>query len=111
MLHCWRKHAAKAPPIKTQGIKTKLVPLIWESASSCSGKGKWIGPFLGSGAVLLNLSPQRALVGDTNEHIIRFYLDIQRGQLEDFEAGNGAFSSEEKFETYWREKGALRRGK
>ncbi|MCY3687981.1 MAG: restriction endonuclease [Gammaproteobacteria bacterium] len=34
-----------------------------------------------------------------------------RGQLEDFEAGNGVFSSEEEFEAYWREKGALRRGR
>ena len=76
-----RKYSAKAPPIKTQGIKTKLVPLIWESASSWSGQGKWIEPFLGSGAVLFNLSPQRALVGDTNEHIIRLYSDIQRGRI------------------------------
>ncbi len=33
-----------------------------------------------------------------------------RGRLEDFIAGNGAFSSEAEFEAYWREKGALRRG-
>ena len=33
-----------------------------------------------------------------------------RGRLEDFTEGNGAFSSEAEFETYWREKGALRRG-
>lgn len=34
-----------------------------------------------------------------------------RGRLEDFTAGNGAFSSQSEFEAYWREKGALRRGR
>ncbi len=72
---------AKAPPIKTQGIKTKLILLIRDGASSWSGKGTWVEPFLGSGVVLFNLAPQRALVGDTNEHIIRFYGNIQRGLL------------------------------
>lgn len=70
----------KAPPIKSQGIKTKLVPLIlaniqWE------GKGRWIEPFLGSGAVLFNLQPDQALIADTNRHVIEVYKAIQAGEM------------------------------
>lgn len=70
------------PPIKCQGIKTKLVPFIfrnlcWEETSNA----RWIEPFLGSGVVALNLAPQRAILADTNEAIIRFYQAIQRYEL------------------------------
>ncbi|MBR8830670.1 MAG: hypothetical protein N5P05_000830 [Chroococcopsis gigantea SAG 12.99] len=67
---------AKAPPIKSQGIKTKLVPFILSSIQ-WDGKGRWIEPFLGSGSVLLNAKPDRALVADTNKHIINVYKYIQ----------------------------------
>src|SRR5437588_5816398 len=68
------------PPVKCQGIKTKLIPfigqnIIWE------GKGKWIEPFLGSGVVAFNMLPQNALLCDTNKHIIRLYQSIQGGTL------------------------------
>lgn len=66
----------KAPPIKTQGIKTKLVPLIARSVS-WTGEGRWIEPFLGSGVVALNIAPDRALLADTNEHLIALYKGIQ----------------------------------
>ena len=72
--------AAKAPPVKTQGIKTKLIPFILESMS-WSGDGRWIEPFLGSGVVLFNIAPVRAIVGDTNEHIIALYRGIQDGEI------------------------------
>lgn len=70
----------KAPPIKSQGIKTKLVPLILASIK-WDGKGRWIEPFLGSGSVLFNLQPDRALLSDTNRHIIGIYQAIQTGEL------------------------------
>lgn len=68
------------PPIKCQGIKTKLVNfiannIVWD------GNGRWIEPFLGSGVVLFNIQPERALVSDKNEHIINFYKAIQRGYI------------------------------
>jgi len=66
----------KAPPIKSQGIKTKLIPFISENIS-WSGKGKWIEPFMGSGCVVLNLQPQKALISDTNHHLINIYKAIQ----------------------------------
>ena len=70
----------KAPPIKCQGIKTKLVPFIAQSIQ-WEGKGRWLEPFLGSGTVLFNLKPERALVSDTNVHIICFYQSIQTGNI------------------------------
>ncbi|WP_454756895.1 DNA adenine methylase [Cupriavidus campinensis] len=70
----------KAPPIKTQGIKTKLTPMIAASIR-WSGKGQWIEPFVGSGAVALNLAPQRALLADTNKHIVEFYSGVQSGLI------------------------------
>ena len=68
------------PPIKCQGIKTKLVPFIF-STLVWVGAGRWIEPFLGSGVVAFNLAPQRALLTDTNKHIICFYQAIQRGEM------------------------------
>jgi DNA adenine methylase len=60
------------PPIKCQGIKTKLIPFIAENIE-WNGKGKWIEPFLGSGVVLFNIQPDIALISDTNKHIIELY--------------------------------------
>lgn len=68
----------KAPPIKTQGIKTKIVPLIARSIR-WRGSGRWIELFLGSGVVALNIAPQRAILSDTNEHVINLYRNIQKG--------------------------------
>ena len=61
----------KTPPIKCQGIKTKIIPHIIENLD-WSGGGRWIEPFLGSGVVLFNIKPDRALVNDINPHIINF---------------------------------------
>ena len=70
------------PPIKCQGIKTKLVSFIlgnicWDA----KGSGRWIEPFLGSGVVILNIAPERALLADTNPHIVGLYQAIQRGEI------------------------------
>ena len=68
------------PPIKCQGIKTKLVPFILSSIS-WQGNGRWIEPFLGSGVVVLNVEPEKALLSDTNPYIISFYKQIQDGKM------------------------------
>jgi len=65
------------PPIKCQGIKTKIVPFIKECIPT-SMNGTWIEPFCGSGVVALNVRPQKALLADTNSHIISFYRQIQQ---------------------------------
>ncbi len=70
----------KAPPIKIQGIKTKLVPLI-EASVDWDGLGRWIEPFMGSASVALNVGPKKALLCDTNAHLIAFYKAVQSGEL------------------------------
>jgi DNA adenine methylase len=76
-----RTVAPKAPPIKTQGIKTKLVPLIARSIR-WNGEGRWIEPFLGSGVVALNIAPKRAVLADSNQHMIELYRGIQSGAVD-----------------------------
>lgn len=68
------------PPIKCQGIKTKLVPFILENVKY-DKDGVWIEPFLGSGVVAFNLAPQKALLNDKNQYIISFYKGIQSGEI------------------------------
>ncbi|MCK9270513.1 MAG: Dam family site-specific DNA-(adenine-N6)-methyltransferase [Bacteroidales bacterium] len=65
------------PPIKSQGIKTKLVP--WISQILPKKNGKWIEPFLGTGVVAFNMGFKNALLNDTNPHIIKLYQEIQNG--------------------------------
>ncbi|MEM2506531.1 MAG: Dam family site-specific DNA-(adenine-N6)-methyltransferase [Nitrososphaeria archaeon] len=66
------------PPIKCQGIKTKLVRFILSNIK-WDGSGRWIEPFLGSGVVLFNARPKQALASDINKHIIALYTGIQKG--------------------------------
>ena len=76
--------AVIVPPIKSQGIKTKLVPWINELILSAGVDldARWIEPFFGTGVVGFN-SPMRGthIVGDTNPHIIRFYKGVQDGEI------------------------------
>ena len=67
------------PPIKSQGIKTKLVPWIKELTPNVSGK--WIEPFLGTGVVAFNAGFKKAILNDTNPHIINFYKGIQEKKI------------------------------
>lgn len=68
------------PPIKCQGIKTKLVPWI-KAIVPDDFDGRWIEPFMGSGVVAFNLRPTRALLADSNPHLIRFYKAIADGTI------------------------------
>ncbi len=68
------------PPIKCQGIKTKLVPFILANIQ-WAGEGRWVEPFLGSGVVAFNVAPKRALLNDINPHIITLYRGIYEGQI------------------------------
>lgn len=68
------------PPLKIQGIKSKLVPYIcnifaWDNA------GIYFEPFLGSGVVGFNLAPKKAIFSDSNPHIINFYNAIKSGKI------------------------------
>ena len=68
------------PPIKIQGIKTKLVPIIKENVILDS-ETVWIEPFMGSGVVGFNIAPSKAIFADTNPHIIEFYNQIKCGKI------------------------------
>ena len=64
------------PPIKSQGIKTKLVPWI-KSVTAENSFSRWVEPFMGTGVVAFNVMPKEALLCDTNPHLINFYKSIQ----------------------------------
>lgn len=68
------------PPLKCQGIKTKLIPMI-KSSVKWDYKGKWIEPFLGSGVVLFNINPKQAVISDKNTYIIEFYKNVQNSTI------------------------------
>lgn len=74
------KDTVYVPPIKIQGIKTKLVPLIKRSVVM-EENSVWIEPFMGSGVVGFNVEPHRAIFADTNPHIIEFYKQIKKGSI------------------------------
>lgn len=68
------------PPIKIQGIKTKLVPAIKQNVIM-DENSVWIEPFMGSGVVGFNVEPHQAIFADTNPHIIEFYNQIKNGTI------------------------------
>ncbi len=68
------------PPIKSQGIKTKLVPLI-RSVVPTDFRGRWIEPFMGTGCVGFNTAPGEALMCDANPGIISFYHSLSSGEI------------------------------
>lgn len=68
------------PPIKSQGIKTKLIPFISTLVPS-SQSARWIEPFMGTGVVGFNLADGPALMSDTNPHLVRFYDAIKSGDI------------------------------
>lgn len=94
------------PPLKCQGIKTKIVPLIKELVGLSTKK--WIEPFLGSGVVALNIGPQSAVLSDINPHIIRFYQAIQNHEITslkvreylEFEGQNLRYADQEGYAHY-----------
>lgn len=90
----------QVPPIKSQGIKTKLVPWINDLVSKSGvdiNTSNWIEPFFGTGVVGFNSIVKGShIVGDTNPHIIRFYQMLQTGEI-----------TEQKMYSYLEREGAL----
>lgn len=68
------------PPIKSQGIKTKLVPHIKRVMPEMTGR-RLVEPFMGTGVVGFNLARGSALMADTNPHLIRFYQAVLSGEI------------------------------
>jgi len=73
-------HRVLVPPIKCQGIKTKLVPWI-KAIIPADFDGRWIEPFMGSGVVVFNVRPRKALLADSNPHLINFYQAVAKGEI------------------------------
>src|SRR5437868_3950724 len=66
------------PPLKWAGGKRWQVPFleqIWQPHAS----RRLVEPFCGGLAVALGLLPERALLNDTNPHLISFYRRLKRG--------------------------------
>lgn len=74
------KEKVHVPPIKIQGIKTKLVPFIKQNIVM-ERDSVWIEPFMGSGVVGFNVEPRSAIFADKNPHIIEFYNQIKSGRI------------------------------
>lgn len=68
------------PPIKSQGIKSKLVEWISDSLNETE-YSRWVEPFMGTGAVAFNVRPKNALLCDSNPHLINFYKGIQSKEI------------------------------
>lgn len=68
------------PPIKSQGIKTKLVHWISSNVKDIDYE-RWVEPFMGTGVVAFNVRPPKALLCDSNPHLIRFYKALQKKEI------------------------------
>lgn len=87
------------PPIKSQGIKTKLVEWI-RHVESQTDYDRWVEPFMGTGVVGFNIvNRPGTLLCDNNPHIINFYQAVKNGQItagdtREFLTSEGAVLSE-----------------
>lgn len=68
------------PPIKSQGIKTKLVEWIISNIEGVTFD-RWVEPFMGTGVVAFNVRPRKALLCDSNPHLINFYNSLKHKEV------------------------------
>lgn len=68
------------PPIKSQGIKTKLVEWISTNIEKFE-YDTWIEPFMGTGVVAFNIRPKKAILCDSNPHLIKFYNALKDKEI------------------------------
>jgi DNA adenine methylase len=87
------------PPIKCQGIKTKLVEWIYNSVDIDSFDC-WIEPFMGSGVVGFNINPKKAFFSDINPHLINFYNAIKDDIINSYSARGFLKEEGDKLEKY-----------
>ena len=72
------RSATLTPPLKWAGGKRWLVPrlrTLWRGYT----RRRLVEPFCGGLAVALGLDPRRALLNDTNPHLVNFYRHLQSG--------------------------------
>lgn len=68
------------PPVKWAGGKGQLIPQF-EPLFPKTGWDFYIEPFVGGGAVFFHLLPRKAVLIDSNEELINFYI-VVRDELE-----------------------------
>lgn len=64
------------PFVKWAGGKRQLWNRIWDRTPN--DFDTYYEPFVGGGAVLLSLQPQKAVINDTNEQLINVYKQLQK---------------------------------
>src|SRR5947208_322572 len=67
-----------APPLKWAGGKRWMLPRLRELWRP-HARRRLVEPFVGGAAVALGLRPRRALLNDSNPHLVNFYRWLQRG--------------------------------
>lgn len=73
------------PFLRWAGGKSRLVTKLLHYVPSSDMYGKYIEPFLGSGALFFKLKPDSALLADMNSHLINCYRQIARKPKEVWE--------------------------
>jgi DNA adenine methylase len=74
------------PFVKWAGGKSQLVDKIWERTPN--DFNTYYEPFIGGGAVLFKLRPQRAVISDVNEQLINIYCQLRQDPMEVVRAVN-----------------------
>lgn len=72
------------PLLKWAGGKRWLLPTIEKLWLSYAG-ARYVEPFSGGAGVAFGLAPRRALLNDSNAHLINFYAHVRRGLSLDIE--------------------------
>jgi DNA adenine methylase len=70
------------PLLKWAGGKRHIASQLEASFPENWNSGTYIEPFIGGGAMFLQLSPQKALIADLNKRLVGFYLHV-RGNAEE----------------------------
>lgn len=71
------KNRQAAPFLKWVGGKRQLIPAITNVLPADIGRYTWHEPFIGGGAMLFHLQPQRAVINDFNHELINVYEVIR----------------------------------
>ncbi|MCS5697335.1 DNA adenine methylase, partial [Desulfofundulus thermocisternus] len=78
--HAQAKEESPRPPVKWAGGKSQLIPRF-EQLFPKREYTLYVEPFVGGGAVFFHLLPPRAVLIDSNDELINFYL-VVRDNLE-----------------------------
>lgn len=73
----YRKNKLVAPFLKWVEGKRQLIPEIVQVLPSAINKMNYVEPFIGGGAILFHLQPQKAIINDFNTELINVYKVIK----------------------------------